>query len=408
MKVTIVGGGFGGVKAALELAKNKKNHVTLISDKIDFQYYPALYGTATGQSHLQSWVPLGKIFTNRPNIDVIIDGVIKIDPTTKVLTGESGKTYTYGLLILALGTITTYFGIKGLDTYAYGIKSADEIRELKKHLYHSMFEERHMEKEYIIIGAGPTGVELAAAMRAYIERLRVDYRLPKKKVRINLVEAAPRVLPRMSEASSKKVEKRLRKMGVNVMTNQKVEEQTKDMLMVNGKPIKSQTVIWTSGVANSPFYQANAEHFVFAKNGKIVVDEHMRAFKDVHVIGDNAFTPYSGLAQTALHDAVFVANNLERKQAGKKRKLYSAKLPPVVVPVGENWAVFEWKKIRLSGWPASLIRSAADMIGYSDILPIGQALGAWHAHRVMEDDYFPAAEENVATFPAAEESVTTK
>ncbi len=392
MKVTIVGGGFGGVKAALELAKNKKNQITLITNKPDFQYYPALYGTATGQSHLQSWVSLGKIFANRPNIDVIIDEITKIDPATKILTGQSARTYSYNLLILALGTVTTFFGIKGLDTYAYGIKSAEEIHTLKQHLYSSMFEERQMEKDYVIVGAGPTGVELASAMHAYIERLRIDYRLPKKRVRINLIEASPRVLPRMSEASSRKVETRLKKLGVHVMTNQKVEEQTADTLIVNGKPINSHTVIWTSGVANSPFYQANAEHFVFAKNGKIVVDEHMRAFKDVHVIGDNAFTPYSGLAQTALHDAIFVANNLERKQIGKKRKLYKATLPPVVVPIGENWAVFEWRKIHLSGWPASLIRRAADMIGYSDVLPVGQALGVWHAHTVLEDDYFPASE----------------
>ncbi|MDB5165870.1 MAG: hypothetical protein JWM00_760 [Candidatus Saccharibacteria bacterium] len=389
MKVTIVGGGFGGVKAALELAKNQKNHVTLISDKPDFQYYPALYGTATGRSHLQSWVPLGKIFADRPNVDVIIDAVIKIDPATKTLTASSNRTYKYNLLIMALGTVTTYFGIKGLDTYAYGIKSAEEIRDLKQHLYHAMFEERSMEKQYVIVGAGPTGVELASAMKAYIERLRVDYRLPKKNVRITLIEAAPRVLPRMTEATSRKVERRLNKLGVHVMTNQKVEEQTADTLVVSGKPIKSHTVIWTSGVANSPFYQANAEHFVFAKNGKIVVDEHLRALKDVHVIGDNAFTPYSGLAQTALHDAIFVAHNLERKQVGKKRKLYSAKLPPVVVPVGENWAVFEWHKLRLSGWTAALLRTLADMIGYSDILPLGQALGVWRAQKVKEDDYFP-------------------
>jgi len=389
MKVTIVGGGFGGVKAALELAKNKKNQVTLISDKPDFQFYPALYGTATGRSHLQSWVPLGTIFADRPNVDVIIDAVIKIDPATKTLTAISKQTYHYNLLILALGTVTTYFGIKGLDTYAYGIKSAEEIRDLKQHLYHAMFEERSMEKEYVIIGAGPTGVELASAMKAYIERLRVDYRLPKKKVHINLIEAAPRVLPRMTESTSRKVEKRLRKLGVHVMTNQKVEKQTANSLIVNGKPINSHTVIWTSGVANSPFYQANAEHFVFAKNGKIVVDEHMRAIKDVHVIGDNAFTPYSGLAQTALHDAIFVARNLERKQAGKKRKLYKAKLPPVVVPVGENWAVFEWHWLRLSGWLAALLRACADMVGYSDILPLGQALGVWRARKVKEDDYFP-------------------
>jgi NADH dehydrogenase len=389
MKVTIVGGGFGGVKAALELAKNKKNHITLISDKPDFQYYPALYGTATGRSHLQSWVPLGKIFANKPNVDVIIDAVIKIDPDTKTLTSSSKQTYKYNLLILALGTVTTYFGIKGLDTYAFGIKSAEEIRDLKQHLYHAMFEERKMEKQYVIIGAGPTGVELASAMGGYIERLRKDYRLPKRKVRITLIEAAPRVLPRMTEATSRKVERRLKKLGIHVMTGQKVEKQTADTLIVNDKPINSHTVIWTSGVANSPFYQANAEHFVFAKNGKVVVDEHMRAMKDVHVIGDNAYTAYSGLAQTALHDALFVAHNLERKQAGKKRKLYAAKLPPVVVPVGENWAVFEWHWLRLSGWPAALLRSAADMIGYSDILPLGQALGVWHAQKVIEDDYFP-------------------
>lgn len=393
MKITIVGGGFGGVKAALELSKNKKNHITLISDKPDFQYYPALYGTATGRSHLQSWVPLGKILANRTNVDVIIDAIVKIDPQSKSIIGSSETVYEYKLLILALGTITTYFGIKGLDTYAYGIKSADEIRKLKQHLYHSMFEERTIEKDYVIVGAGPTGVELASALREYIERLAADYHLPKKKVQINLVEAAPRVLPRMSEATSRRVQKRLKSLGVKVMTNQKVEEQTADALIVNGKSIKSHTVIWTSGVANSPFYQANAEHFVFAKNGKVVVDEHMRAFKDVHVIGDNAFTPYSGLAQTALHDAIFVANNLERKQAGKKRKLYQAKLPPVVVPVGEDWAVFEWHKLRVSGRAAALLRIAADMIGYSDILPLGQALGVWRAQKVMEDDYFPPSVE---------------
>jgi len=389
MKVTIVGGGFGGVKTALELARNKKNRITLLSDKPDFQYYPALYGTATGRSHLQSWVPLGTIFADLPNVDVIIDAIIKIDPSTKTLTGSSKQTYSYNLLVLALGTVTTYLGIKGLDTYSYGIKSAEEIRDLKQHLYHAMFEERTIEKEYVVIGAGPTGVELASAMRSYIERLRTDYHLPKKRVRITLVEAAPRVLPRMSEASSRRVEKRLKRLGVHVLTGQKVEEQTADSLIVNGKPIKSHTVIWTSGVANSPFYQANAEHFVFAKNGKIVVDEHMRAFKDVHVIGDNAYTPYSGLAQTALHDALFVSRNLERKQSGKKRKLYSARLPPVVVPVGENWAVFEWHKLRFSGRLAAFLRSCSDMIGYSDILPLGQALGVWRAQKVKEDDYFP-------------------
>ena len=83
MKFTIVGGGFGGVKTALELAKHHHNQITVITDKPDFQYYPALYGTATGRSHLQSWVPLGQIFAGKLNIHVVIDKIDKVDPATK-------------------------------------------------------------------------------------------------------------------------------------------------------------------------------------------------------------------------------------------------------------------------------------------------------------------------------------
>jgi NADH dehydrogenase len=388
MKITIVGGGFGGVKAALDLAKDKHNHITIISDKPDFQYYPALYGTATGKSHLQSWVPLGEIFAGINNIDVCLDTITALDPDNKTVTGGTGKVYEYHELILALGSVTTYFGIEGLNTYAYGIKSHEEINKLKRHLAIEMNEQHMMEKDYVVIGAGPTGVELASALGSYIERLRVLYELPRHKVTIHLVEAAPRVLPRMSEATSRKVTKRLKKLGVKVETDKKVESATAHTLMVSGKPIQSSTVIWTSGVANHPFYAANAKHFRLAKNGKVEVDEYMRALKHVYVIGDNAATQFSGLAQTALHDALFVAKNLERQEKGKAPKKYKPVRPPVVVPVGENWAVFEWYFIRLSGWMASLIRQAADVIGYNDILPLGQALGVWRAEKIMEDDYF--------------------
>src|SRR5690348_15518234 len=133
MNITIVGGGFGGIKSALELAKDKRNHITLITDKPDFQYYPALFSTATGHRHLESWVPLGVIFADKPNVTVVLDTVTTIDPERKLLKGMSGASYDYHTAILALGTVTTYFGIKGLDTYAYGIKSAAEITRLKQH-----------------------------------------------------------------------------------------------------------------------------------------------------------------------------------------------------------------------------------------------------------------------------------
>jgi NADH dehydrogenase len=387
MQITIVGGGFGGVKAALELAKNKHAHITLISDKTDFQYYPGLYGTATGRSHLQSWVPLGEIFAGRDNIHVVIDSIATINKSTKTLTAASGATFQYHTLILAIGAVTTYFGIKGIDQYAYGIKSEAEIKRLKRHLFDEFSQPEGADANFLVVGAGPTGIELASSLGAYLKRLQKHYNQPQPHVKVSIIEAGPRVLPRMSAAVSKSVHARLKKLGVHVELGQKVEEQTADSLIVNGQPIKSHTVIWTSGVANNPFFTQNAGQFSTAKNGKIVVDSYLRSDEDVYVIGDNAFTPYSGLAQTALKDAIFVARHI----LGTSKKEYVATMPPVVVPVGENWAVFEYGKIHISGSPASLIRSVADFVGYSDILPFGQALGVWHAQTVHEDDYFSIA-----------------
>jgi NADH:ubiquinone reductase (H+-translocating) len=388
MKITIVGGGFGGVKTALELAKHGHNSVTLISDKPDFQYYPALYGTATGKSHLQSWVPLGTVFAGKLNVDVIIDTIVSVDPGTKKLTGKAGNLYEYENLVLALGSVTTYFGIQGLDHYAFGIKSESEIKKLKHHLYKEMSEQRQIDKNYVVIGGGPTGVELASSLGTYLEQLRKEYHLPKKKIAISLVEASPRLLPRMHPETSKKVQDRLEEIGVRVETGKKVESATADTLVVSGKPLKSHTIIWTSGVATNPFFANNADHFEFSKNGKVVVNQYMRTKDGIYVIGDNAFTPFSGLAQTALHDALFVTDNFKRRQQKKLLKKYKAVMPPVVVPLGEDYAVFEWKFIRLSGWPAVMLRKAADFIGYRDILPLGHALGVWRSQTVVEDDYF--------------------
>jgi len=389
MNIVIVGGGFGGVKAALELSKSKDITITLISDKPDFQYYPALYSSATGHSHLESWVPLGTIFAGIENIQVKLDTVVAIDPAKKQVSSESGKTYTYDQCILALGVVTTYFGIKGLDTYAYGIKSAEEIKRLKQHLYNDIAENHSVDKCYVVIGAGPTGVELSAALGSYVTRLSEHYGVEEGKAPcVELIEAAPRILPKMKEATSKMVLKRLQKLGVDVQTGKMVESATGDQIMVGGKPMSSRTVIWTAGVTNHPFYKENIEHFSLLPNGRVKVDEYMVAAPNVYVIGDNAGTPYTGLAQTALHDALFVAKNIRRQHRGRSPKKYKAVMPPVVVPVGDNWAILEWHGLRVGGWLGSLLRRAADFIGYNDMLPLGQALGVWHASMVMEDDYF--------------------
>lgn len=389
MNITIVGGGFAGVKAALELSKDHSIRVTLISDKPDFQYYPALYSTATGHSHLESWVPLSTIFAGIKNVTIKQDTIISIDPITKEVKGRSGETYTYERCILALGVVTTYFGIEGLQTYSFGIKSQEEIERLKRHLYTDIAEKHTIDKRYVVIGAGPTGVELSAALGSYIDRLCEHYGVEYKNVpQVDLLEAAPRILPRMSEKTSEIVLKRLQRLGVTVHTSQAVESATAEHIMVGGKPIKSRTVIWTAGVTNHPFYKEHDSIFELEKNGRVKIDEYMVAAPHIYVIGDNASTPYTGLAQTALHDALFVAKNIKREINGQEPKKYKAVKPPVVVPVGENWAILEWHGIRISGWLGSILRRIADFIGYNDMLPLGQALGVWHASMVMEEDYF--------------------
>jgi NADH dehydrogenase len=333
-------------------------------------------------------VPLGEIFSGKKNIKVCIDAAATIDTVAKKITGKSGRVYEYEQCILALGSVTTYFGIEGLETYAYGIKSAAEIQRLKRHLYENIVEDHVVDRHYVVVGAGPTGVELAAALGSYLNQLCEHYSPKKRAIHIDLIEAAPRVLPKMHPKVSEHVLKRLKNLGVKIQVGKAVESETADEIMVSGRPIKSQTVIWTSGVANHPFYKENESQFKFAPHGRIAVDQHMRAAQDVYVIGDNAATPFTGLAQTALHDAIFVAKNLKREAKGKRPKNYKAVMPPVVVPVGERWAVFEWKWLRLYGWAGALLRKAADLVGYHDILPIGQALGVWHATMVKEDDYF--------------------
>jgi NADH:ubiquinone reductase (H+-translocating) len=372
LNVTIVGGGFGGIKTALEIAKDPASRITLISDREYFQYYPALFSTATGHDSRESFVPLKDIFKSHPNVNLVVDSIQSIDTSAQLIKGR--HSYHYDTAVFALGSVTTYFGIEGLDTYAYGIKSQNEIIKLQEHLWNEMSDGSDDEKHYVIIGAGPTGVELAGALGQYIRSLRKEFGIRKKRVTINLIEAAPRVLPRLSEATSAKAHRRLKKLGVHVEVNKKVERQTAHELIVNGKPLMTQTVIWTSGVTNAPFFKANAGQLPLNERGKVIVDAHMMAAPNVYVIGDNANTPYAGLAQTALHDAIFVAKHLKGNQAP-----YKVKLPPCVVPIGDNWALFEWGRLRFYGWPAAIMRSLADVIGYHDVLPIGWAMKAWRA-----------------------------
>jgi NADH dehydrogenase len=381
-KVLILGGGFGGVKAALELSNDPRFSVTLVSDEDYFRYYPALYHSATGGARRVSAIPLSELLAKHP-INFVKARATGLDREHKaVLTKGAGK-LSYDSLVVALGMTTNYFGIKGLEKFSYGIKSIDEVERFKLHLHKQLTDTKRPDLHYLIVGAGPTGVELAGMLPGYLRKIMAHHNINHKKLQIELIEAAPRILPRLPKDIAKHTAKQLRKLGVVIHTNQVVQAETTDALMINGQPVVSHSVIWTAGVACSPFLQENK--FTLTEHHKAQVDDYLQAGSDIYVIGDNADTKYGGVAQTALHDAIFVAHNLKRQADGKAPKLYKPKLPIYVTPTGPHWASVVWGRLHLFGRLGWMLREASDLVAYHDYQAWWPASQRWLALNDQEE-----------------------
>jgi NADH dehydrogenase len=382
-KVLVVGGGFGGVKAALELSKSGSFAVTLLSDRPNFHYYPTLYHTATGGPVRQSRIPLAEIFADK-DVTVAQGKAVKIDRSKKIVTDDKGVKHNYDTLIMALGVLTNYFGIDGMAEHSFGIKSPEEAQRFKQHLHDQLVADHKPDMNYVIIGGGPTGIEVAGALPGYLREIMAAHGIKHRAVHVDLVEAAPHVVPRMPKHMSKKIERRLRNLGVKLYLGKAVEGATADHLMVSGKPIQSHTIVWTAGITNHPFFKEN-DFTLNERGSKVTVDAYLQAEDDVYVIGDNADTKYSGVAQTALYDAIFVAKNLERKAQGELMKTYQPKLPIYVLPVGPRWAGVLWGKTQLFGLSGWLLRNAADFIGFKDLEPWWKAAARWSTEFETEE-----------------------
>jgi NADH dehydrogenase len=374
-KVIIVGGGFGGVRAARRLSRHGELDVTLISAGDSFAYYPQLYHAATGGVRSESSIPLAELLGGQP-VAIINDTVTQLNADARVITGASGKTYPYDHLILALGSVTNYFGIQGLKEFSYDIKSITGAERFKKHLHDELLD-KVADINYVVIGGGPTGVELAAGLVGYMRRITRLHGLAHPAYNIELIEAAPRILPRSPEAFSARTQRRLEQLGIKVMTGTAVQGETADALQLKGQSLTTRTVVWTAGVSTAPFYKANAALFVLAKNGKVEVNEHLEGRPGVYVIGDNAATQYSGMAQTAIYDADFVAGDLLAVVHNRPRTAYRPKPPISVIPVGDNWAGVQWGNVLMYGLIGGILRRLADLVAYADLESWPRAVRVW-------------------------------
>lgn len=373
-RVLVVGGGFGGIKAALELCGNNHLDVTLLSDHENFYYYPTLYHTATGGVEAQSKIPLARVFAGK-RITIAKGRAERLDRKQKIVITSNKTSYPYDILVLALGSVPNYFGIKGIEEYSFNIITPDNARRFKEHLHKQLTNDRNPDLSYVIVGGGPTGIELAGALTGYLQEIMEAHGIKDRRLHVDLIEAAPKLVPRMPDRMGKAIARRLRSLGVRLYLDQKVEGMTADSLTVNGKPIQSHTVVWNAGTANNPFYKEN--NFSLTERGKVVVDEYLQAEPDIYVIGDNAATEYSGMAQTALYDGHYIADNIERQQAGRLMKRYTPKRPIYVIPVGHNWAAVLWGNRQIYGIAGWMLRLAADMVGFKDYEPWWRATRQW-------------------------------
>lgn len=386
IKILILGGGFSGIKSVHELYKNKNIEITLITNEETFRYGATIWRAATGYLKETSYIPIRSLIPNSTNVRLVLDKVSKIDRINKKVLTESNKDYSYDYCIIGLGNVTSYFGIEGLEKYSYSIKSSSNFDKFRTHLHDELIKNNQLDKNYVVVGAGPTGVELAAALKTYLKTIAKHHNLKSKKVNIDLIEAAPRILPSLLPMTSNKTHKRLKKLGIKIYSNHKVESESAKSIQVNGRSIPTETVIWTAGVTNNPFFIKNNDQFTLNKNKKVIVDDHLKVDPYLFVIGDSADTKFSGLALTALHNARYVAKIIKRELDNKSTPAYLPLKPITIIPVGKNWSVLQWRNFVISGRVANFFRILEDFVGYSEIVGIKKAYNIWLKRNKKHED----------------------
>ncbi len=382
-RVVIAGGGFGGVSAVLDLAKkdSKNLEIFLISDKPYLEYYPSLYRVVMGEPYHMARIPLKEIFAKK-RVNLIQDVINDVNLNEKTVQGASGSTYTFDFLILALGAEITYYDVPGLKQLSFALKSIPDALRLNIHLQElfrtsqkATTEEKVHFLHIVIIGGGETGCELAGALAVYSKELAKKSNIDTSFITIDLMDSGPRLLKRLPQDISERVERRLRQLGVNIFLNRRVVREEIEEVYLKDMRMKTLTVVWAAGIRVNHVL-SKIEGLSLDKKGRVLVDEFLqtKGFEDIFVIGDAASTTYSGMAQTAIADASYVAEIVSRKIKSKKLMTYKPKKPSHAVPIGNNWAAVSVATLSFYGNIGWLLRRGADLRFFLSILPLRKAV----------------------------------
>jgi NADH dehydrogenase FAD-containing subunit len=380
-RIIIVGAGFGGLAAAKAL-KNTPAEILLIDRTNHHLFQPLLYQVATSVlTPSQIATPIRSILRNQKNTTVIMGEVTGVDKDQKcVIVSDADRQnvpIAYDYLILATGASHSYFGHNEFAEYAPGLKSVADAEAARNKILLA-FETAEAEEDaarhrdlltFILVGAGPTGVEMAGALAIFVRStLKSDFRrIDPASARIVLVDMAPRVLGPFSEGLSKSAKQRLERLGVEVRLGHSVDQIDADGVVVAGERIASKTVIWTAGVAPSPAGKWLNVETDRAGRVRTQKDLTVPGHPEIFVVGDTASLdqngkPLPGVAQVAMQQGRYAGKLIHRRVVGNPPPgPFSYFDKGSMAVVGKGFAVLQSGKVQVSGLAAWLTWAAVHL-----------------------------------------------
>jgi NADH dehydrogenase len=378
--VVIIGGGFGGLSAAQTL-KRAPVDITLIDRRNFHLFQPLLYQVATGSlSPGEIAAPLRGVLSRQKNAKVLLGDVVDVNPETNSILLADGAIIHYDFLIVAAGTQSSYYGHEEWRQWAPSLKSVEEATEIRhKILYAFEVAERISDPAaraswltFVIVGGGPTGVELAGAIGEIARQtLRNDFRsIHPEEAQIVLMDGAPRVLMSFPEALSRKATESLKRLGVQVRTGVRVKEINREGVTIaqgsTESRLDARTVIWAGGVTAPPLGRALAKSAGAEtdKSGRIKVEPDLTLprFRNIFVIGDLAISvdgsgkPLPGVAQVAMQGGAYAAKSIVKKiRTGQELPPFDYFDKGSLAVIGRAAAVANAFGLKLSGLPAWIV-----------------------------------------------------
>jgi NADH:quinone reductase (non-electrogenic) len=364
-RVVIVGAGFGGLECAYRL-KGAPVSITVIDRRNHHLFQPLLYQVATASLATSeiAW-PIRYLLRDRSEVTTLFANVNGVDAQNKRVVLEDGDSVPYDTLVLATGVRHAYFGHDEWEPFAPGLKTLEDATTLRRRILVA-FERAEKEQDperraalltFVIVGAGPTGVELAGTIAELAkDTLAPDFRnIDTNKTRVVLIEAGPRVLAGFADDLSAYAQASLEKIGIEVILNQAVTECSADGVVYNGKRLQARTLIWAAGVRASraaEWLGAPADH---ASRLQVLPDLTVPGHPDIFAIGDTVTIagpdgkPVPGIAPAAKQQGRYVATSIKARLRGESTAPFRYHHSGSLAQIGKRQAVIDFGTIKLRG-----------------------------------------------------------